>query len=123
MGQGKSTSRISDPILVDNTPPIVGDLKRKIAGGSVKVSLTAADHTGTVAAVEYAVDSGQDWQLANASDKMFDSPLAPATFKGRWPIARPAPNHGASHRFPRKSRVRNRFGHDRTCKIVWPAVI
>ena len=26
-GKGKTASRVSDPVLVDNTPPVIGDLK------------------------------------------------------------------------------------------------
>ena len=37
------------------------------------------DRTGTIAAVDYAVDSSQDWQAATPSDTMFDSPESAAT--------------------------------------------
>lgn len=79
VGQGKTTSRISDPVLVDNTAPVIGDIKTTVQGDQVKVDIRAVDRTSTVAAVDYAVDSGQDWQAAAPSDKMFDGPEESAT--------------------------------------------
>ncbi len=79
VGQGKAADRVSDTVLVDNTPPVIGDVKTTVAGASVTVSLRAVDATGTVAAVDYAVDSAGDWQAATPSDTMFDSPSAAAT--------------------------------------------
>jgi hypothetical protein len=80
VGQGKTASRISDPVMVDNTPPVVGDVKTDVKGSTVKVDCKGVDQTSTVEAMDYAVDSAQDWQAATPSDKMFDSPEAAATF-------------------------------------------
>ncbi len=80
VGQGKTASRISDTVLVDNTPPVVGDIKTQIHGQDVTVQLRAVDRTSIVAAVDYAVDSASDWQAAASMDKMFDSPAAQAKF-------------------------------------------
>jgi hypothetical protein len=44
------------------------------------VDLSAVDHTSTVAAVEFSVDSARDWQSAASADRMFDGPRATATF-------------------------------------------
>jgi sugar lactone lactonase YvrE len=79
VGQGKTASRVSDPVLIDNTPPVIGDVKTTVNGMSVTVTLRAVDAAGTVAAVDYAVDSAGDWQAATPSDTMFDSPSAVAT--------------------------------------------
>ena len=38
-GEGKTASRVSDPIAVDNTPPVIGDLKWTQKGDAVKVDL------------------------------------------------------------------------------------
>jgi hypothetical protein len=80
MGQGKTASRISDMVLVDNTPPVVGDIKTQVHGQDVTVHLRAVDRTSIVAAVDYAIDSASDWQSAASVDKMFDSPAAEAEF-------------------------------------------
>jgi hypothetical protein len=79
VGQGKTANRVSDTVLVDNTPPTIGDIKSVVTGTSVKVDLRAVTRTGTIAAVDYAVDSSQDWQAASPSDTMFDSPDSAAT--------------------------------------------
>ena len=73
-GQGKTASRVSNQFIVDNTPPVIGDIKTAVDGKNVKVEAKVVDRTGTVAAVDYAVDSKDDWQAAEASDKIFDSP-------------------------------------------------
>ena len=79
VGQGKTANRVSDTVLVDNTPPVIGDVKTTVNGSSATVTLRAVDRTGTIAAVDYAIDSAQDWQAASASDTMFDSPESAAT--------------------------------------------
>ena len=81
VGEGKTTSRISDTVLVDNTPPVIGDIVSHIEKGDVDVKLKAVDATSTVSAVEFSVDSSQDWQSATPSDTMFDGPEAPAQFR------------------------------------------
>jgi hypothetical protein len=73
-GQGRAGSRVSDPIVIDNTPPVIGDLKSEPNGGSVHVSATVVDRTTTVASFEYSVDSTGDWQAVLPSDNIFDGP-------------------------------------------------
>ncbi len=80
VGRGKTASRVSDPLLIDNTPPVIGDIKTAVKNDGVSVELKAIDRTSTVAAVDYAVDSAQDWQAATASDRMFDGPEEAASF-------------------------------------------
>jgi hypothetical protein len=79
VGMGKTANRVSDTVLVNNTPPTIGDIKTAVNGDSVTITLRAVDRTGTIAAVDYAVDSSQDWQAATPSDTMFDSPESAAT--------------------------------------------
>jgi hypothetical protein len=67
-------------VLVDNTPPAIGDLKWKQLGAAIQVDLKAADRTSTVAAVEYSVDSNKDWQLVLPVDGIYDSPEETVTF-------------------------------------------
>ena len=42
-GQGKTASRVSDPVVVDNTPPVIGDLKATEQGGGGAKIATAGD--------------------------------------------------------------------------------
>ena len=53
-GKGLTASRVSDPVLVDNTPPVIGDLKSEQHGADIKVSFRVVDHTGVVAAGDYS---------------------------------------------------------------------
>jgi hypothetical protein len=79
-GEGKTTSRVSDPVLVDNTPPTIGDLKATAEGKIARVQAGIMDRASTVASVEYALDSRTEWQTVPASDKIFDSPEEAVSF-------------------------------------------
>jgi hypothetical protein len=82
-GQGRTTSRVSDPVLVDNTPPAVGNVKWQQKGEAIEVTLRAVDRTSVVAALDYAVDANRDWQAVLPSDNIFDSPEETASFAVR----------------------------------------
>lgn len=73
-GQGKTTSRVSEYYIIDNTPPTIGDVDYKSLGGGVTISLRAEDRTSTIANVEYTVDSNDQWQSVLPVDGIFDSP-------------------------------------------------
>lgn len=73
-GEGLSGTRFSDALIIDNTPPVIGDVKTRIEDSRASVSLRAVDRTGTVRQVQYAVDSSDDWQAATSSDMLYDSP-------------------------------------------------
>ena len=73
-GTGKTASRVSTAVVVDNTPPVIGDMDAAVKGNAVTVSAKAVDRTSIVAAIEYAVDSGSDWQFILPSNRMYDSP-------------------------------------------------
>jgi hypothetical protein len=73
-GEGRTGSRVSDPVVVDNTPPAIGDLRVIPGSDRAHVRARAVDRTGTVASLEYAVDSHDDWQAVLPADKIADSP-------------------------------------------------
>jgi hypothetical protein len=79
-GEGKTGSRISDPLVIDNTPPVIGDVKTVVKGSAVTVDARAADRASIVAGIDYAVDSNADWQMVLPSNKIFDSPEESVTF-------------------------------------------
>ncbi|MGE5609581.1 MAG: hypothetical protein ACM359_10035 [Bacillota bacterium] len=80
-GEGREGVRVSNTVVVDNKPPVIGDLDvTKITGG-VKIDAKVVDQTSTVASVEYSVDSKDDWQTVAASDKIYDSPEEGVSFK------------------------------------------
>src|SRR5262249_30292523 len=73
-GQGKTASRVSDPVIVDNTPPVIGDIKSNVTGKSVTIDLRVVDRTCTVAGLQYTVDSSKQWQSVLPQDNIADSP-------------------------------------------------
>jgi hypothetical protein len=73
-GNGRNGARVSDPVLVDNTPPVIGSLKQSSKPGAVDVSLRVVDRSSTIAALDYGVDSAKGWQAVLPSDNIFDSP-------------------------------------------------
>jgi hypothetical protein len=73
-GMGKTASRVSNPIMVDNTPPVIGDLAWEVQGQNVQIDLKVVDRTSTVASVQYAVNSADHWQAVLPVDTIFDSP-------------------------------------------------
>jgi hypothetical protein len=79
-GMGKTASRVSDPVTVDNTPPVIGDVKSQQRGGDVQIDLKVVDRTSTVAAVDYSVDSSKDWQFVLPTDQIYDSPEETVSF-------------------------------------------
>lgn len=80
VGEGKTGSRMSDPVTVDNTPPIIGDMKVTPFSRGAKIQASIVDRTSIVAAAEYSVDSKDDWQALAASDNLFDSPEEAVSF-------------------------------------------
>lgn len=78
-GKGHATGRVSDPIVVDNTAPAIGDLNWQQRGAAVQVDLTAVDRTSVVAAMDYAVDSSREWQAVLPTDTIFDGPREAVT--------------------------------------------
>lgn len=74
LGEALTASRYSDPVVVDNTPPAIGDAKSTVDQDSATVSLRVVDRTSIVASVQYALDSTGDWQGVLPSGMLYDSP-------------------------------------------------
>ncbi|MCC7407786.1 MAG: hypothetical protein IT442_06915 [Phycisphaeraceae bacterium] len=68
-----SASRIGDPVIVDNTPPTIKDLKVDPSARQVRLRAKLVDAVSAVAAVHYRVDSSQEWKPALPADLIFDS--------------------------------------------------
>ena len=79
-GKGRTSARVSDPVLVDNTPPAIGDVLWRQRGGDVQVDSKVVERTSTVALMEYAVNSGREWQTVLPSDNIFDAPEEKVSF-------------------------------------------
>ena len=66
-------SRVSDPILVDNTAPVIEKVETEVCGDEVTVRLVARDATSRIVAAAYTIDSSLDWPVIAPTDGLFDS--------------------------------------------------
>lgn len=64
---------VSDPFLIDNTPPRITGLTATRNGGTVEVRWHAADALNNIDRAEYSVDGGE-WTVAAPVTKLSDSP-------------------------------------------------
>ena len=71
-GQGLSGSLISEPFIVDNTPPSVTALATSVTGNKVTISFKASDLLSLIDRTEYSVN-GSDWLLAEPTTGVSDS--------------------------------------------------
>ena len=71
-GSDLSKEYISEPFVVDNTSPAVGDLKLEIRGNTALLMGTAKDATSTLREGAYAVDGGE-LAVFFTADEIFDS--------------------------------------------------
>lgn len=74
VGEGRTAERISESLLIDNEPPVIGDLKFSRQGRELKVSVRLIDRTGSIASLEYALSGRDDWQRVFPEDIISDSP-------------------------------------------------
>jgi hypothetical protein len=79
-GKGRSAARVSDPIQVDNTAPVIGSVKSAEKAGDVSVELKVIDRSSIVAALDYSVNAAKGWQAVLPSDNIFDSPEEAVSF-------------------------------------------
>ena len=73
-GTARTASRVAEAVVVDNTPPVIGDVKVEQSRGQATITLRAADKGGLIANLEYAVDDAEHWQTVQPSDMLNDSP-------------------------------------------------
>lgn len=71
--QALQASLVSDPFLIDNTPPQILNLAAAVSGNKVSVRWTAHDARSNIDKAEYSVNGG-DWLLAEPVNKLTDSP-------------------------------------------------
>jgi sugar lactone lactonase YvrE len=68
-----SASLVSDPFLIDNTPPQISNLTSTPASGKLDVHWTARDARSTIDHAEYSVNGGE-WVLIDPLSRLSDSP-------------------------------------------------
>src|SRR5207237_7018292 len=72
--EAQSTSRISEPTVIDHTPPRWQGLAASgSAAGLFRISGSAHDELSPLVYLAYSLDGG-DWTLAGPSDGVLDSP-------------------------------------------------
>jgi len=72
-GQALTASRVSRPIVVDNTPPEIIRMSYNIDGEKLHFEATVKDALSVIGSVEYVIDSGETWHIALPDDGIFDS--------------------------------------------------
>jgi hypothetical protein len=66
-------SRISEPVIVDNTPPVIEKSDIKINKKDATIRLTVADQLSIIGKVSYTIDSSSDWIGCLPDDLVYDS--------------------------------------------------
>ena len=66
-------SRISDPVVVDNTPPVIENYYIEKHNKKVTLTLQVADQLSALEKVEYTVDSNAQWMGTLPDDLVFDT--------------------------------------------------
>ena len=66
-------SRISDPVVIDNSAPAITDSAVKIDGDSVTLMLSVEDALTIVGKVQYTVDSNDEWIATLPDDSVYDT--------------------------------------------------
>ena len=72
--EAKSVAQVTPPFLVVNTPPTINDVKTTLEDAKATITGTIKGKLSPIVEVRFQIDSQVDWQLAAASDKIFDSP-------------------------------------------------
>ncbi len=79
-GQALSAARISEPVVVDNTAPVVERLTAKLAGDKVVVAGQVEDATSRITEIEYSVNSQDKWHAVSPADGICDSNVEKFSF-------------------------------------------
>ncbi len=66
-------SRVSEPVVVDNTGPVVARYKSSKTGGVVKLKVRVSDELSAIGKFDYTVDSNSKWRGAVPDDLVFDT--------------------------------------------------
>lgn len=66
-------SRISDPVVVDNTGPVIGKCSIEKDGKTVTLKLEVHDQLSTIGELHYTVDSNAEWKGAMPDDLVYDT--------------------------------------------------
>ncbi len=68
-----SGSRVSEPLVVDNTGPVIGDCSITVNGKTVTLKFKASDELSAIGRVYYTVDSNKEWVGTMPEDSVYDT--------------------------------------------------
>jgi hypothetical protein len=68
-----SGTRVSDPVVVDNTAPDIEQHQVDVGGKAATLMLQVADELSAIGKVEYTVDSHAEWKGAIPDDLVYDT--------------------------------------------------
>lgn len=66
-------SRISDPIVVDNTPPVIRKYSLDKTGRTATLKLQVTDELSVINKLEYTINSNAQWKSTLPDDLIFDT--------------------------------------------------
>jgi hypothetical protein len=70
--QALTSSRVSDPFLIDNTPPEITGLTGTLVNGKIEVRFHAKDALSVLGQAEYSINGG-DWVVVEPTTRLTDS--------------------------------------------------
>lgn len=68
-----TASRISDPVVVDNTAPVIREYSVETADKTITLKLKAVDELSAIGRLQYAIDSNADWTGTVPDDSVYDT--------------------------------------------------
>jgi hypothetical protein len=66
-------SRISDPVTIDNTPPVIESHKLQVSDAKAVLDLKVKDQYSVIESLSYAIDSNEKWISVLPRDGIFDT--------------------------------------------------
>jgi len=66
-------TRITEPVVVDNTPPAIIDYSIDSKGKTVTLKLAVSDKLSAIGKLDYTVDSNAQWKAAVPDDLVYDT--------------------------------------------------
>ncbi len=66
-------TRISDPAIVDNTPPVITEYVISTKKNTVVIRLQITDQLSAIGDVKYTIDSNADWKGCLPEDSIYDT--------------------------------------------------
>ena len=66
-------SRVSDPVIVDNTPPVIKSPAVTVKDTTATLKFTAVDALSAIGSVSYTVDSSTEWNGTLPDDLVYDT--------------------------------------------------